>query len=185
MSAAQAPQLSCSVCSVGSSRNRVLLRCGSDDCSDGPWFHPDCIGSAIISRNVKNAQNWLCPWCVLKQPSLLSERQLLALTLQTSRLDSLRSQTKSSAPIYHAHVDVAVRSHPSEYGLATSSASFTSKEVLSPPLSSATYLKKKRSTTACCDSPVVISNTDDNSRTCAKCRRECAIICNHTVSFNM
>jgi hypothetical protein len=172
MSAAQAQPV-CAVCSGGPSRDRALLQCGSEVCTDGPWFHSDCIGSAIISRNVQKAQHWLCPWCVLKQPSRLSERQLLALTLQTSRLDSLRSDSKR--PGYESCVAVAVRSNPSRPNLLNVS-SMCSPKVIPPSLGSGFGCSKKRSTMVLCDPPLLGSGGDELSGTCAKCRREYACI---------
>jgi hypothetical protein len=164
----------CAVCSGGPFRGRTLLQCASEVCTDGPWFHSDCVGSAIISRNGQKAQNWICPWCVLKHPSRLSERQLLALTLQTSRLDSLRSN--SSRPVYKSCVAVAVRSDPSRTNSLDSRATYSPKEVPPLPLGGL-GCSKKRSSMALSDPPLLDSGGDETSGTCAKCRREYVFIC--------
>jgi hypothetical protein len=167
MSSDQALLAMCAICRKGPSCDRVLLCCGSQACTSGSWFHSDCIGPAIVSRNVKKSQrHWLCPWCVLNQISTLSERQLLALTLQISHLDSLRCSVTRSAE------------HSSDLGFSIdtltpepSSCSTLCPSMQTPPPPSST--NKKRSVVARSDSYCPLPDVADAefSRTCAKCRR--------------
>jgi len=186
----------CAICCGGPSRDRTLLQCSSKICTDGPWFHSDCLGSAITSRNLNKTQSWLCPWCVLKQsaPSAsLSERQLLALTLQISRLDSFRSKSSSSAEErrscskkitrsgIHPSVDVGVRSDPLRHSVSSSINGCSSNDTATPPppLNSSTS-SSKRSRTTICDPSNLRFSPDDRFGSCAKCRRAyplCLVFC--------
>ena len=186
----------CAMCCGGPSRDRALLQCSSKICTDGPWFHSDCLGSAIISRNFKKAQSWLCPWCVLKQAApcaSLSERQLLALTLQTSRLDSFRSKSSSSAEEgtscskkitrsgIHPSVDVGVRSDTLRHSLSSSIKGCSSNDKATPPPpSNSSTSSTKRSRTTIGDPSNLRFGPDDRFGSCAKCRRAyplCLVFC--------
>jgi hypothetical protein len=158
--------LECAICRKGPSCDRTLLHCGSQACISGSWFHSDCVGSGIVSRIVKKSQqHWLCPWCVLNQISTLSERQLLALTLQISHLDSLRTirSVESSS-------DLAFNNDALTPELSSCSTICSSKETPPPPRrSSAT--NRKRSTSTRSECPVPDIRDEELTRTCAKCRR--------------
>jgi hypothetical protein len=159
----------CALCSTGCSNDRLLLHCSNRACSSGSWFHLDCIGAAIISRNVKKVQPaWLCPWCVLEQSSSLSERQLLALTLQVSQLDSLRPRAVPS--VDHSVNHVAVRSDPRPG--PSSSSNVCSANGTAPSASNSITSKKKRSIAAVSALPVLSNGQYELTGTCAKCRRE-------------
>ncbi len=157
----------CAVCNVGRSSDRVLLQCQNRACSSGEWFHPQCIGSAIVSLNVKKTQHrWLCPWCLLQQSSSLSERQILALTLHISHLDSVRSNT--ARPVEHLVSEISSTNHSPS--LTSGSGVCSSIDVSNPSCRSSSCNKKRRI------APRDVSaypGTSDNelSGTCAKCRR--------------
>ena len=171
MSAVEAHPL-CVLCSLGRSNDRLLLHCSSRACASGSWFHLDCIGAAIVSRNVKKAQAaWLCPWCLLQQSSSLSERQLLALTLQVSQLDSLRP--KAFPSVDHSILHVATRSDP-RLGAAHSSSVCHSNGT--PPPASNSSSKKKRGHSSVSALLVPCSVQDELAGTCAKCRREYSLL---------
>jgi hypothetical protein len=160
----------CAICCVGPSSDRTLLECGNSSCSSGSWFHSRCLGAAIINRNMKKARSvWLCPWCVLSQTSSLSERQLLALTLQTSLLDNLRKNNAASR-CQSSSLEVTVASEPT---LGTSgSIKVRVFSDMEPHLSLSNGVGlSTRGFTALHESHVSGSGQNDYLTTCAKCRR--------------
>jgi hypothetical protein len=158
----------CAVCNVGRSSDRVLLQCQNHACSSGEWFHSQCIGSAIVSLNVKKTQHrWLCPWCLLQQSSSLSERQILALTLHISHLDSMRSNT--ARPVEHLASDTSSTNHP--IPSLTSGSGACSSIDISAPIFRSSSCSKKRSIAPRDVSAYLGTSDNELSGTCAKCRR--------------
>lgn len=158
----------CAVCSAGRSSDRPLLHCSNETCSSGAWFHSQCIGSAIVSLNFKKTQlRWLCPWCLLLKASSLSERQLLALTLQISHLESVRSHPSCSTINLIGDVSPTIDPTP---GPSTGGRISPSNDTIAAVRGRTSSLRK-RSITLQDDPAVPDGSCHDLSSTCAKCRR--------------